>query len=103
MMPKPVGGRGMKAPYETTHLRVPIPIKSQIEAIIEEYREAVLTDINLLTSYQININTNPLTSLEDAKKFAKKHLRAKKKKEQMLANLLSDIYQTKVTEEDLTR
>lgn len=100
-MVKPVGGRGIKAPYESTHIRVPVPLKPQIEAIIEDYREVVTQDINLLTSYQISANINPLTGLQEAKQIAKKHLRAKREKTQMIANLLSDLYQTEVTVEDL--
>ncbi|KAM3104927.1 hypothetical protein [Phormidesmis sp. 146-33] len=38
-MAKPVGGRGNKAPYESTHVRVPIPIKSEVQALIDEFRE----------------------------------------------------------------
>jgi hypothetical protein len=38
-MNKPIGGRGKKAPYETTHVRVPVDLKPQIEKLIEEYRE----------------------------------------------------------------
>lgn len=37
-MDKPKGGRGKKAPYETTHIRIPIPLKSKIEKLIQEYR-----------------------------------------------------------------
>lgn len=42
MMTKPIGGRGKRAPYQTTHLRVPIPLKSTIEAMIDDYRAVVL-------------------------------------------------------------
>lgn len=37
---KPIGGRGKKAPYETTHVRVPIDIKPQVEELIEEFRNS---------------------------------------------------------------
>lgn len=37
-MDKPKGGRGKKAPYETTHMRIPLPLKLQIEKLIEDYR-----------------------------------------------------------------
>lgn len=47
-----VGGRGKKAPYITTHVRVPEPIKSHIESLISEYKNAVLdgTDQGFLDS-----------------------------------------------------
>lgn len=38
-MNKPVGGPGKKAPYETTHFRVPIDIKPQVEKLIKEFRD----------------------------------------------------------------
>lgn len=34
------GGRGHKAPYKTTHQRIPIPIKPVVEKIIKAYRAA---------------------------------------------------------------
>jgi predicted RNase H-like nuclease (RuvC/YqgF family) len=53
-MVKPVGGRGNKAPYESTHVRVPVPIKSQVQALIDEFRE-----------HQTLEPRKPLTSLDD--------------------------------------
>ena len=41
-MNKPVGGRGKKAPYKTTILRVPDPLLEQFQNDIENYRQAVL-------------------------------------------------------------
>lgn len=38
-MNKPIGGRGKRAPYETTHVRIPVDLKPQIEKLIEEYRQ----------------------------------------------------------------
>lgn len=37
-MPKPRGGRGKSAPYTTRHVRVPEPIVSQVNALIELYQ-----------------------------------------------------------------
>ena len=41
-MIKPKGGRGQKAPYETAQVRVPVPIKPDVERLIEGYRASVL-------------------------------------------------------------
>lgn len=41
-MVKPRGGRGQRAPYETTQMRVPIPIKPELESLIAAYRKKVL-------------------------------------------------------------
>jgi hypothetical protein len=38
MTNKQIGGRGKKAPYETTHVRIPVDLKSQIELLIKDYR-----------------------------------------------------------------
>ena len=35
---KQIGGRGKKAPYKTTHVRIPIDLKPQVELLIEEFR-----------------------------------------------------------------
>jgi hypothetical protein len=45
-MSKPLGGRGKKAPYETTHVRVPVDLKPQIEEIIDSYRNGDTIDIS---------------------------------------------------------
>ena len=37
-MPKPVGGRGHKAPYQTMTIRIPIDVKQQVEEIVERFR-----------------------------------------------------------------
>lgn len=38
------GGRGKKAPYETTHYRIPEPIKPVVEAMADRYRLLVITE-----------------------------------------------------------
>jgi hypothetical protein len=38
MLNKQIGGRGKKAPYETTHVRIPVDLKSQVELLVEDYR-----------------------------------------------------------------
>jgi rubrerythrin len=37
------GGRGKKAPYKTTHCRIPDPIKSAVDLLAASYREFVVT------------------------------------------------------------
>lgn len=44
-MTKPIGGRGKKAPYETIQVRVPLPIKPQVEKLIADYRGQILGDV----------------------------------------------------------
>ena len=40
-MSKPVGGRGKKAPYETQQMRVPVPVKEEVNELITDYRESL--------------------------------------------------------------
>lgn len=35
------GGRGKQAPYESTHCRVPVPLKPLIDEIIARYKETL--------------------------------------------------------------
>jgi len=35
---KPVGGRGLKAPYQTKTVRVPCPVVEVVEKVIADYR-----------------------------------------------------------------
>ena len=39
---KPSGGRGKKAPYETVVIRVPTPLVSEVQKIVDDYRNKVL-------------------------------------------------------------
>ncbi|UAJ71790.1 hypothetical protein IQE94_11665 [Synechocystis sp. PCC 7339] len=47
-MYKPKGGRGCRAPYETILMRVPLPLKPQIEKIIKDYRKSLFDNENQL-------------------------------------------------------
>lgn len=40
----PIGGRGNKAPYKTQQMRVPVPIKNQVNSLIAKFRGEVLDD-----------------------------------------------------------
>lgn len=40
-MPKPKGGRGHTAPYETKLTRIPIPLAEQISELVERYQEYI--------------------------------------------------------------
>lgn len=81
-MNKPVGGRGKKAPYETTHVRIPVDIKDRVEKLKEQFILGHLDFVDeltaennrlaseyrkLLTGNEQNLNPSqyPLTPLED--------------------------------------
>lgn len=38
------GGRGNRAPYRTTHLRIPDPIKGQVQALVNDWKRSALVD-----------------------------------------------------------
>lgn len=107
-MDKPKGGRGKKAPYETTHLRVPVPIKDRVEELIDVYRAGLLGVADDLQNDAYYLadeykKTNMLTSLEDAKEKAKSIIKEKKSASQSLAKLLTVIYGEKVVAEELRK
>jgi hypothetical protein len=94
IMTKPLGGRGKKAPYETTHMRVPLPLKTQIEKLIEDYRLSAIDGIDRPSS--------ELIPIEEALKTAQKLLRSKTAKNDTVAKLLTSIYGVEIKKEDLT-
>lgn len=93
-MTRPIGGRGYKAPYTTTHVRVPTDIKPQVEALIDNYRNNLLTasNENLLTTSE----DKPLTSLEEGLVLAQEILARKQSARKSMALLLSSIYGVEV-------
>ena len=92
-MNKPLGGRGKKAPYETTHLRIPLPIKTDIEKLIENYRLSVIDGIET--------HDNGLMSVEDAKLLTRKLIKSKTSKIDTLIKLLTSIYGVEITKDEL--
>lgn len=97
-MVKPVGGRGKKAPYETTTIRIPEPIRAEVERLSEEYRG--LAEEGLVNP---EVDYVPLDSIsyEQALEGAKKILVQKKSARESLRKLLQVIYGGEVTKEEL--
>ena len=137
------GGRGKEAPYDSTHVRVPVPIKAKVQALIDEFKkdiegfkksetqlsessltgleedeedsaepsdlETIKSQAEMIRAYVTEIHflrhkleqLSSLTSLDDAKEEARKQIRAKARKTLTVANLLSEIYHTKVAEEEM--
>lgn len=75
------GGRGVKAPYESTHVRIPLPIKDKVEALSKAYKDGTIADIE-----------SKIISLDDAVESARKILKQKKSARISLENILSVIY-----------
>lgn len=74
------GGRGVKAPYETTHVRVPVPIKDKVQQIIDDYKNGISSNDDELVDYQ------------QALDLAKQILSQKKSAKISLQKLLTGIY-----------
>lgn len=89
-MTKPIGGRGYKAPYATTHVRVPVDIKLDVELLIDNYRNKVLTiaENNPLTTSDDKL----LTSLDEVLVLAQEILARKQSARKSMALLLTAIY-----------
>lgn len=79
------GGRGVKAPYETTHVRIPVEIKEQVEALSEAYKSG-----KLQTAF------NPL-SKDDSIELARQVLKRKKSAKLSMESLLTGIYGEKIS------
>lgn len=74
------GGRGLRASYETTHVRVPLPIKEIIEKIANQYRDTEeVPNLDFLNS-------------DEMIELARKILRHKKSARISLEKLLNSIY-----------
>lgn len=79
------GGRGVKAPYQTTHVRIPMDIKDRVTAMAQAYKDGILSE--------------PL-SREEAITKAKEILKLKKSARVSMQSLLTAIYNTETTLED---
>lgn len=91
-MPRPVGGRGHVAPYETTHVRVPSPIKPQVEKLIDSYRELVLNENSQPDLYKDCASAMTIKSYSEAIEIARQVLRQKKSARESLEKLLTGLY-----------
>ena len=89
-MTKPIGGRGYKAPYTTTHVRVPTDIKPQVEVLIQKYRDEILgvDDSNLLTTSTDRV----LPTLEESVELARAIVGRKQSARKSMGLLLATIY-----------
>lgn len=93
---KPVGGRSKKAPYVTTHVRVPLPVKPYVVKLVDLYHlkgESVLSElIEELDSTDLGHSKNLLPTFEKAVSQAKVLLRQKKSARVTLQKLLTSLY-----------
>lgn len=74
------GGRGLKAPYETTHVRIPVAIKKRVENLSKAYKQGEIEQL-----------PEPIT-LAEAIEIARQILKQKKSARVSLENLLTRLY-----------
>jgi hypothetical protein len=97
-MTKPIGGRGYKAPYTTTHVRVPTDIKPEVELLIDNYRNKILgiTTEKALTPIEEKaltpIEEKALTPIEEVLTLVDEILARKQSARKSMGLLLSAIY-----------
>lgn len=93
------GGRGHVAPYETTHARIPVAIKSYIEFVSNSYKQSVedSTDGNFVLTLEStieNITMNKAVNENNIRQLALEVVKLKKQKKSTkiaLNNLLTAI------------
>jgi len=78
---KPKGGRGKKAPYETTVVRVPNPVLEQVQEICDAYRKS-----------QELSDSKPVTDFEAIREQVDQWRKTAKVGKDKLQNLLQLIY-----------
>jgi hypothetical protein len=97
-MSKPVGGRGKKAPYETITIRIPEPIRAEVERLSEDFRGLVERKLaDGYSDYVLEDSVHYEKALEEAKKI----LIQKKSARESLRKLLQVIYGGEVSKEEL--
>lgn len=100
----PKGGRGLKAPYETVIIRVPVPMIKDIENQVEAFRDLVFNGLidpkrDTLDQYEdMGLST---VSYYQAIKLAKTVLNQKKGARKSVVKLLHLLYSSNVSEEEI--
>ena len=84
-MTKPSGGRGKKAPYVTTHMRVPEPIKPEVQRLLDRFH-----------GHEVDHSENSLTSLDEAMALAQGILLQKKSARVSIEKLLTALYRREI-------
>jgi len=111
IMEKPKGGRGKRADYESTHVRIPDPLKERVERLkelffsgeLDEYEQKITTALQLLDSSQSESFDIPAKSLtlDEALEQARKVLKLKRSARESILKLLTALYGVDVTVKDL--
>lgn len=70
-MNKPKGGRGCKAPYKTHQIRVPDPIASQVNVLIDLYQDYRVAGGDPMKPPHFLADEKPVDKFTDNEKYVK--------------------------------
>ena len=87
-MPKPLGGRGHKAPYQTMTIRIPIDVKQQVDELVERFRSG---DLELAKNDNSDNRISQLTTIIERYKQESKSSRDWTKCNQLIQELSAEI------------
>ena len=87
-MPKPLGGRGHKAPYQTMTIRIPIDVKQQVDELVERIRSG---DLELAKNDNSDNRISQLTTIIERYKQESKSSRDWTKCNQLIQELSAEI------------
>ena len=98
------GGRGRKAPYESTHIRVPEPIKPRVEEMMERFKSFVAEEGLSVEEAISKINSQPFEdcfSKQQIIESARFGLRSKKGAWVTVQKMLTSLFNKEVSVEEL--
>lgn len=92
-MNKSKGGRGKKLPYNSVTVRIPENLKSQVEDLVNDYRQFILDGIE--------INNDNIPSIDEIKELSKQLLKSRATRKDIVTKLVMSIYGIEITDNDL--
>lgn len=84
------GGRGHKAPYETTHARIPVALRELVQTLSNEYK--LTGTVPSLETKETVENKQPTLTKVEAIALANQILKSKKGAKPCLEKLLAALY-----------
>ena len=88
-MVKPVGGRGLTAPYKTMVVRIPVDLQERVEEIVEKFRDNL--EMGITSVEPDNDKISKLSKIIDKYKLASKPSRDWTKCNQLIDELEAEI------------
>jgi hypothetical protein len=92
-MNKSKGGRGKKLPYNSVTVRIPENLKSQVENLVNDYRQFILDGVET--------NNDNIPSIDEIKELSKQLLKSRATRKDIVIKLVMSIYGIEITDNDL--